>query len=41
MLLKMPEVREIDLNPIRVFSDGDGILAFDALIVRLDIPLTI
>ena len=33
MILKTPEIREIDLNPVRVYSDGDGILALDALIL--------
>ena len=27
-------VREIDLNPVRVYADGDGAIALDALIVR-------
>ena len=33
MILKTPEIREIDLNPVRVYSDGNGILALDALIL--------
>jgi acyl-CoA synthetase (NDP forming) len=33
MILKTPEIREIDLNPVRVYNDGKGILALDALIL--------
>lgn len=33
IVLETPGVREIDLNPVRVYADGDGVLALDALIV--------
>lgn len=33
IVLETPGIREIDLNPVRVYGDGDGVLALDALIV--------
>ncbi|MFT7570436.1 MAG: acyl-CoA synthetase (NDP forming) [Paracoccaceae bacterium] len=33
IVLETPGVREIDLNPVRVYGKGEGILALDALIV--------
>jgi acyl-CoA synthetase (NDP forming) len=33
LLRARPEIREIDLNPVRVFARGEGALALDALIV--------
>lgn len=32
-VLETPGIREIDLNPVRVYADGDGVMALDALIV--------
>lgn len=32
-VLETPGIREIDLNPVRVYAEGDGVLALDALIV--------
>ena len=33
IILGTPGIREIDLNPVRVYAEGDGIMALDALIV--------
>jgi acetate---CoA ligase (ADP-forming) len=33
LLLEMPEIRELDLNPVLVGADGDGCIAVDALVV--------
>ena len=33
IVLQTPGIREIDLNPVRVYVNGDGVLALDALIV--------
>lgn len=33
IVIETPGVREIDLNPVRVYGRGDGVLALDALIV--------
>jgi acyl-CoA synthetase (NDP forming) len=33
LLLARPEICEIDLNPVRVYAAGKGVVALDALIV--------
>ena len=33
IVLETPGVREIDLNPVRVYADGNGVMALDALIL--------
>lgn len=33
IVMETPGVREIDLNPVRVYAKGEGVLALDALIV--------
>ena len=33
MLIELPELREVDLNPVLVGADGDGCVAVDALAV--------
>lgn len=33
LLERAPTIREVDLNPVLVFKDGNGVLALDALIV--------
>jgi acyl-CoA synthetase (NDP forming) len=30
LLARFPEIQELDLNPVRVLSDGSGALALDA-----------
>jgi acyl-CoA synthetase (NDP forming) len=36
LITARPEIREIDLNPVRVYGVGEGVLALDALIVNED-----
>jgi acetate---CoA ligase (ADP-forming) len=36
LIAARPEIREIDLNPVRVYGAGEGVLALDALIVCQD-----
>jgi len=31
-----PELKEIDINPLMVLPEGDGVLALDALVVAAD-----
>ncbi len=33
MLIELPEIQELDLNPVLVSADGDGCVAVDALVV--------
>lgn len=33
LLVDFPEIRELDINPLRVFSPGDGCLALDARVL--------
>ena len=33
ILAEFPEIKEMDINPIRLFNDGSGLCALDARIV--------
>ena len=33
MLIELPEIQELDLNPVLVGADGEGCIAVDALVV--------
>lgn len=35
LLHQFPQIRELDINPVRVLADGSGVLALDAR-VRID-----
>jgi len=30
LLATFPEIRELDINPVRVFGEGSGVMALDA-----------
>ena len=36
ILRTRPEIREIDLNPVMVYPEGEGVVALDALILADD-----
>ncbi len=36
-----PEIKEIDLNPVFVHAEGEGLTAVDALMVTADEPRSI
>jgi succinyl-CoA synthetase beta subunit len=33
LLCEFPQIKEIDINPLRVFSHGEGVLALDARMI--------
>jgi ATP-grasp domain len=35
LLCNFPEIMEIDINPLRVFYEGEGIRALDARVVLM------
>jgi hypothetical protein len=33
LLVEFPQIRELDINPLRVFHDGEGCTALDARVI--------